>query len=165
MHVLKNYLKQFVKSFRNNNIKTLMVIVYLYPILPLGLLATSTLFWGFGSHLSNGLQHSSLSQVIYQFLLFSGGVSGLIGGLMVLLNRITPTSLLLFLHGSISYAFVVVIFNSLSVRGGGAFLLLHGFYILMTIVVVAIQLYVIVKKVISDHHATKEIDANVLKET
>ncbi len=147
-------MKLSIPDINFKSFKTLMVVVFIYPILPLGLLAIFMMIYGSSLLLNTGLKHSSVSQVIYQFLLFSGGVSGLIGGLMVLTNRINPTSLLLYLHGAISYSFVAVTIlymgtNWKSLWG------LHSFYIFITLLVVAYQLFLIVKKVLADYQSVK----------
>lgn len=155
-----------IENINLMSFKTFMVVVFIYPILPLALFSTVFLFYGFGSYISNGLQHSSVNQLVLQFLLFSGGTSGLIGGIMVLLNRINPTSLLLFLHGAISYSFVAVTFIYSS-RSGDPIWLLHSVYVVFTLVVITVQFFLILKKAIADHRAAKVVNtivADVIEE-
>ena len=147
-------MKISISDINFKSFKTLMVLVFIYPILPLGLLAVFMLIYGGGSLLNTGLKHSSVSQVIYQLLLFSGGASGLIGGVMVLMNRINPTSLLLFLHGAISYTFIAVTILYIGTNWKSLWVL-HSFYIVVPLMVVAYQLYLIVKKVFADYQAAK----------
>jgi len=149
--------KLMIKKINIKSFKTLMIVVFIYPILPLGLFATVLLFYGFGSLVTSGFQHTTLSQVVVQFLLFSGGASGLIGGIMVLSNRINPTSLLLFLHGAVSYGFIaslIMIFGT----NWKSLWLLHSFYIAITLVIVAYQLYLIVRKVYLDYQTSKVVE-------
>ena len=149
-------MKLSISDINLTSFKTLMVVVFVYPILPLGLLAIFMIIFGGGSLLTSGLKYSSIYQVIYQFLLFSGGASGLIGGIMVLTNRINLTSLLLFLHGAISYGFIAV---SILLFGTNwkSLWVLHSVYIVITLGAVAYQLYLIVKKVSTDSKAAKVV--------
>ncbi len=152
-----------IKNINLMSFKTLMVVVFIYPILPLALFSTVFLFYGFGSLVVSGLQHTTVNQLVLQFLLFSGGASGLIGGLMVLTNRINPTSLLLFLHGAISYTFIAVTILFIGTNWKSLWVL-HSFYIFITLVVVAYQLYLIVKQVFVDYQAAKVVNTMVAEE-
>lgn len=149
-----------LKTINITSFKTLMVVVLIYPILPLGLFSSFFLFYGFGSLLMNGFQHTTFSQIALQFLLFAGGASGLIGGIMVLTNRINVTSFLLFLHGAISYSFVAGIFLDFGTNWKSLWVL-HSFYIAITLVVVGFQLCLIVKKVFADYQAAKVVNAKM----
>ncbi|GAA0424363.1 hypothetical protein GCM10009133_36170 [Cocleimonas flava] len=149
--------KIMIKNINIKSFKTLMIIVFIYPILPLGLFATVLLFYGFGSLVTSGFQHTTFSQVVVQFLLFSGGASGLLGGIMILINRINLTSLLLFLHGAVSYTFVAVLILSFGTNWNSPWLL-HSFYIAISLAVVAFQLYLLVRKVYVDYQTNKFVD-------
>ena len=151
-----------IKNINFMSFKTLMVVVFIYPILPLALFSTVLLFYGFGSLVSIGLQHSSVNQLVLQFLLFSGGTSGLFGGIMVLFNRVNATSLVLFLHGAISYSFVAVTFISYT-KVSDVMWLLHSTYLVFTLVVIVVQLYLIVKKVVADYQAAKVANTTLSK--
>jgi len=148
-----------IKNINFMSFKTLMVVVFIYPILPLALFSTVFLFYGFGSLVSSGFQYTTVDNLVLQFLLFSSGASGLIGGIMVLLNRITPTSMALFLHAAISYSFVAVTFMFIS-KSLDPIWLLHSAYL----VVIAVQLYLIVKKVSADYQAAKVVKTTVAEE-
>lgn len=131
-----------------NKFKTLMIAVFIFPILPLSFLAVLVLIGGAVDMISNGLRYSSVSQVLLQLLWFGGGVSGFAGGLMVIFNRINVLSTLLFLHGAISYSsFVVLIAGLGSWKSALSF---YSLFLLFTVVVVAIQFVLIVKKLIAD---------------
>ena len=159
--------------------KTLVIIVFIYPILPLGLLATLVTFGSAVELLIKGFQSVSWERDLLKYLLVSGGLSGLIAGAMVLTNRVNSSSLLLFLHGAISYTFIAVNFlfisnppwyESIILQRAYNFTLpnilwiLHKSYIALTLVVVTYLLYLIVKKVIADYQTVKKVDTTVFEE-
>lgn len=140
------------------NQKILLLVFYIYPILPLGLLAAWVLIIGGSSYISRP-ENLNGEGVIYigLFLLwFLGGVVGLYAGLKTLISQNSKTVFWLFLYASLSYLVIAVtyvyegfgyslsrLFTGGRVVNSDIFNLIHTIYILVSLLIIGRQLAVI----------------------
>lgn len=133
-----------IKKIKENPLRAKLLLLLIYPILPLAALAIYSL-WKIVS--GNNLVHLDLGDVLpitLGIIWFVGGPAGLIGGVLIIFNKISRTSISLFIYGSISYSIIAgaYIFQGLmrAIVGFDYLMGLHSIYLLFTFWVIGQQL-------------------------
>lgn len=140
------------------SLKILLLVFYIYPIVPLGFLAAWALIMGSFSVVSRPemLTGVNILYIGLFFLWFLGGVVGLYAGLKALQNQNTKTVFWLFVFATISYSVVAIryvyegfvhslarLFTEGRMTTSDSLNLIHSIYILLSLVVIGRQLVVI----------------------
>ena len=145
---MKNIIKKFVENIKVNPFKTQLLVVRIYPILPLALLASWMILlllskFTMDNNAITSLQDVSL--IILGFVWFIGGPLGLLGGFLILFNKHSWKSTFFFVYGSISYLIIVGFFiiqsSILFIVGANYWMGLHTLYLLFTFWVIGKQLF------------------------
>ena len=136
-------MKKYVQTIYQNRLSILSVISFIFPVFPLILLSVWALFMLMISVMSES--ESSINSVNLIWLLvvslwFFGGLAGLFGSVLALLKIHTNKTFYLLVYGATCYSILAVayIVASLSEFSIGNFL--FASYLLMTLVVMAIQI-------------------------
>ncbi len=145
---MKNIIIKMVEKIKNNPFKALLLIVLIYPILPLALYAS----WVILLLLSKVIMANSaitspqdLLVALLAFVWFIGGPLGLLGGFLILFNKYSRKSVFFFIYGSISYLIIAGAFafqgSILFVVAANYWMGLHTLYLLFTFWVIGKQLF------------------------
>jgi heme A synthase len=146
-------MKKILRLIKARPFKTLTIIVFIYPILPLALLASYISIVGGFSLFYQGF-HVNSYKFALQFIWILGGTAGLVGGVMVIFNRKTWLSLVLFVYGSISYTIVALIIIR-GVRYESIFGVQHSIYIVLTLIVIALQIIQLARHLLNQYKFKK----------
>lgn len=136
-------MNNLLKKISTNPLKFLMLIMLIYPVLPLALIA---IWWSVVMLSSFFVSHNSTFSIqgllwtVLALLLFLGGPVGFLAGIYTLLNKVSKKVFWSFLYGAISYSFIVIIVISGSIMKLNVLSFLHGAYLLMTLVVITMAL-------------------------
>lgn len=144
---MKNIIKNLLEKLKADPLKAQLLIVLIYPILPLALFA-SWMILIILSKLSAITSYQEVSLLLLGFIWFIGGPLGLLGGLLILFKKYTRKSVLFFVYGSISYLIIAgaYIYQSIFfIVGDNYWIGLHTLYALFTFWVIGRQLLAIYK--------------------
>ena len=132
-------------SNTSNILKILTFVVYIFPVLPLGILSVCVIVFGLSSFVFNGVSGSvSLTFIIYTLWVL-GGLSGLIGGVKLLIGEKSTVVFMLVLHGAISYAVIAIGFIVSASPSQPVSMLIAG-YFAFSLMVIATQLLLLAKQ-------------------
>lgn len=136
-------MKNIIQKVKNNPLKALVVMVLIYPVLPLALLSG----WFFVIVFKSILTVESISNSKDLTLMFAsmiwllGGPAGLLGGIMAVFNKQTIMTLLFLVYGAISYSIIALVFVFETLKQHeSVWYVLHSLYISLTLLVIAIQI-------------------------
>lgn len=131
-------MRKIINKVKEMSLSAKLIIVFIYPILPLGLLAVWVLGSGFESIFFRvrAIETNEILTTVLTLLLFLGGPIGVYAIIRVFFNQITRLTFWLFLYGSIAYSFIAIVaivvgFFSLDVLG-----ILHALYLTITLSVI-----------------------------
>lgn len=160
---MNTFMKKLSPESKSKLLRFFTIIVFIYPILPLLILS----FWGISvlgvSPLIEITTYTNLKlNVAIKWLIimvwFFGGFAGAIGLAKIVSNKRTPASLFLISYGAVSYAIVALLFIVGGIINTGSFLLIiHTFYLILTLCVIAIQI-IITTKVIIKKRKSKQLE-------
>jgi len=149
---MKSIIKKLVENVKTNPFKIQLLVVLIYPILPLALFASWSIFFLLGKAIIlNGAATTPQDLFIFllAFIWFIGGPLGVIGGVLVIFDKHSLKSVLFFVYGSISYLLIagVYIFQDgiLFIGGTNYWSGLHSLYLLYTFWVIGKQLFTLFK--------------------
>jgi len=136
-------MKKIVQNIYQKRLSILSVLSFIFPVLPLIILSVWALFMvlaGFMSHSQASINMASLIWLVIVSIWFFGGLAGLFGSIFALLKIYTNKTFYLFVYGAACYSIIAVayIVASLNEFSIGSFL--FAMYLLMTLVVIAIQI-------------------------
>ncbi len=142
--MIKKLTTKAIGKINESPLKAKLLLLLIYPILPLAVLA-SYFLWKMASSINHvNLDLGDVLPVILGIIWFLGGPAGLIGGVLILFNRISRISISLFIYGSISYSLIVsaYIFQGFmrAIVGFDYLMGLHSIYLLFTFWVIGQQL-------------------------
>lgn len=131
-------MKEIIKKIRRISLSTKLIVVFIYPILPLGLLAVLVLGTGFESMFfrARAIDASEILITVLTLLLFLGGPIGVYAIIRVFINQITRLTFWLFLYGAISYAFIAIIAIVIGIFSLEFLLMVHSAYLILTLSIV-----------------------------
>ena len=158
--------------------KTLFLIFYIYPIVPLGLLAAWPILLSINMRMKSSqaynLDIKGAIVVTLLFILFFGGVVGLYAGFKALLKQNTKTVFWLFLYATLSYLAYVIytaygaFFHFLALFSQGRSLLLPDtlylvniIYFLLGLIIIGRQLVVVYRDVYGSSSQQSEPTPNI----
>ncbi len=155
-------MKNLINKMYKNRLSLVTKLIIVFPILPLIVLsiwALALLFLGIVGTF-NSLSEFNLIRFLWAVaivLWIFGGFSGLLGGSFALQKKYTKTTLVLFIHGAVSYAIVAVtyIVAILSKFSFPSFLL--ALYLMLTLVVITIHLVKLYENVTARKATEKEV--------
>jgi len=141
---IKELTTKAIQKVRGNPLKAKLLLLLIYPILPVAALA-SYFLWKMASSINHvNLDLSDVLPVILGIIWFVGGPAGLIGGLLILFNKVSRISIALFIYGSISYSIIAAayIYEGFfrAIIGFDYWMGLHSIYLLFTFWVIGQQL-------------------------
>jgi hypothetical protein len=136
-------MKKFVQKVYQKRLGILSVVSFVFPVLPLILLSVWALFMMLAGFISYSQASINISGLIWRGVIsiwLFGGLAGLFGAVFALFKIYTNKTFYLFVYGAACYstiavAYIVASLNELSI---GRFL--FAMYLLMTLVVIAIQI-------------------------
>lgn len=132
-----------VKKLENNPSQTRLIMVFTYPILPLGLLATFMIGISWFEYLLNfkNRELKDFLEILPLSLWFLGGPAGVIACLLVLLKKHSKVIFWLFLYGALSYTVIAVMFIISGFTSLNNLAILHAVYLIVSLKVIIKQLY------------------------
>jgi len=144
---MKNIFKKLIEKIKANPFKAQLLVVLIYPILPLALYASWVILLLLSKFGGAVTSFQSLFIALLGLVWFIGGPLGLIGGFLILLNKYSRKSVFFFVYGSISY---LIIAGAIAFQGGLLLIVganywmgLHTLYLLFTFWVIGKQLFLI----------------------
>ena len=141
---IKKLTTKAIQKVRGNPLKAKLFLLLVYPILPLATLA-SYFLWRMSSSINHvNLDLGDVLPIVLGIIWFAGGPAGLIGGLLIFFNKVSRSSIALFIYGSISYSIIAAayIYQGFfqAIIGSNYWMGLHSIYLLFTFWVIGQQL-------------------------
>jgi len=135
--------RKVIKKVKELSPITKLIIVFIYPILPLSLLAIFVLGKGFESVLfrTRAIDVNEILTTVLVLLPFLGGPIGVYAIIRVFLDQISRLTFWLFLYGALSYSFIALTVIVMSFSSLDFLAILHALYLTMTLSIIVRYTY------------------------